>query len=582
MNPVNQAQMNGFAEQFGLSNRSESDKFELYSIFSILSGGSGENVDPFSAHLVSTEFGLDGVAIIVQGTLVVDVDEAANILDQIKNPQIDFYFFQSKTSSSFDYGEVRKFFDAIDGFFDGSLIGESDQLDDLMAAKEYIYENGVSKKSPGVYCYFVTTGRYDPSQSTQLSRLIENTEGGLREAALFDEERITIRMVGAAELQRLYRTAATATQVRIEFKDAMILPEHPSVDEAYIGFIPATEILEIITVSDPDGSPRSLNKSVFFDNIRDYNPNSKINKEISEGLVAGEQANFVYRNNGITVVAKSVDRTGNNFTIQDFQVVNGCQTSHVLFYNSERLENVRVPFRLIGTKDEDFIFSIISGTNKQNPVRNEQFWSLLPFMKNLEEYARRVGDDRYVYLERRENQYRNEAIERSRIVQMQPFYKGYTAAILGLPHRSARNYKAEIDQRSDIIFSEGVDVRPAYASAYLHYRLEFLWRNQKIPLETKLYRYYIMDAAARQILGGKKVIGLKSSKMGIFADHLTALAADERRMKALVTKVDQVIRKQIRNLGLKESAREKLRDAIRTESFALAVAAAYTPDKGLV
>ena len=129
----------------------------------------------------------------------------------------------------------------------------------------------------------------------------------------------------------------------------------------------------------------------------------------------------------------------NAATIEDFQIVNGCQTSNVIFHNRDKIDGVHIPFRLIGTKDEDFIFSIISGTNKQNPVRDEQFWSLLPFMKNLEEFARKEVDQKHIHLERRENQYRSETIEKARIVQMQPFFKAATAMLMGLPHRAARN-----------------------------------------------------------------------------------------------------------------------------------------------
>ncbi|MFW2348876.1 AIPR family protein [Qipengyuania sp.] len=582
MNPVNQAQLKSFAESFDLVDESESDQFELYSIYAILNGGSGENVDPFEAHLKSTEFGLDGVAIIIQGNLISDVDQATAALEDVSNAQIDFYFFQAKTSSSFDYGEARKFFDAVDGFMSGEMAGESDQLDDLIAAKDYIYQHGVGKRNPGIFCFYATTGRFEPSSSKQLRRLIQNTQDAFSEAALFDEQRMQISMVGAAELQRLYRAAVTASQVRIEFKDAVVLPEHESVDEGYIGFISADELLKIVTVSDDEEEVISLNKAVFFDNIRDYNPNSKINREIAASLERGEQSNFIYRNNGITVVAKTVDRTGNNFRIEDFQVVNGCQTSNVLFHNRKNINGVKVPFRLIGTKNEDFIFSIISGTNKQNPVRDEQFWSLLPFMKNLEEYARKASGDRHVFLERRENQYRSETVERARIVQMQPFYKAYTAALLGLPHRAARNYRNEIDSRDEIIFAEEADVRPAYAAAFLHYRMEFLWRNQKIPADTKIYRYYIMDAASRQVLGGRAFMTLKPASKVKFASELSDLAADEKRMKKLVSSVDKRLDRQVAGLGIGEDSRERLRDAIRSSDFASEAIKSYTPKSGLI
>lgn len=582
MNPVNQAQMSSFAEAYELSDKSQSDQFELYSIYSILNGGSGENVDPFDAHLSGTEFGLDGVAIIVQGALVTNVDETAAALDNIRNAEIDFYFFQSKTSASFDYGEARKFFDAISDFMDGSCHGESPQLDDLIAAKDYIYANGVGRRNPGIYCFYATTGRYDPDSSKQLSRLIENTGDEFREAALFDDDRINISMVGAGDLQRLYRAANTASQVRIEFKDAVVLPEHDSVEEAYIGFISADELLRIVSIFDDDGNISGLNRAVFFDNIRDYNPNSKINKEISASLARGEQSTFVYRNNGITVVAKSVDRTGNNFSIEDFQVVNGCQTSNVIYQNRDRIEGVKVPFRLIGTRDEDFIFAIISGTNRQNPVRDEQFWSLRPFMKNLEEYARKAADGCHIYLERRENQYRSESVERARIVQMQPFYKAFTATVLGQPHRAARNYRNEIESRSESIFLEDDDVRPAYAAAFLHYRMEFLWRNQKISNDLKIYRYYFMDAVGRQVLGERKFMNLNRTSKVKFAAELLNIASDEKRLKALIGRVEKVLEKQVAKLGLGKSGRERLRDAIRSETFSSAVTTLYSPTKGLI
>lgn len=86
MNPVNQAQMNEFAEAYDLVKKAESDQFELYTVYSIIRGGSGENVDPFDIHLAGTEFGLDGVAIVVQGNLVTDADEAAAAISETKNP----------------------------------------------------------------------------------------------------------------------------------------------------------------------------------------------------------------------------------------------------------------------------------------------------------------------------------------------------------------------------------------------------------------------------------------------------------------------------------------------------------------
>jgi hypothetical protein len=572
MNPVNRAQLREFSQNFSLDKKSESDQFELYTIYSIINGGSGENVEPFDVHLLGTEFGLDGVAIIVQGNLVRDADEATSALEDIRNPQIDFYFFQAKTTAGFDYGDAAKFFDAVKGFFNGQMSGESTQLSDLIGAMHVIYESGVMKQNPGLHCFYASTGNYE--NHAKLERLIENTKNDLTELNIFDDERINISMIGAGQLQRLYRAASTASDVTIEFDKAVVLPEHPSVEEAYIGYLPASELLKIISVYDEHGNILSINRAIFYDNIRDFNPTSKINLEISANLKEGEGEDFIYRNNGITVVSKSIDRTGNKFTIQDYQIVNGCQTSNILFLNRENIEHTNVPFRLIGTKNEEFIFSIISGTNKQNQVRDEQFWSLLPFMKNLEEYSRNTETSQRIFLERRENQYRSESIERARIVQMQPLFKAVTAGLLGAPHRAARNYRSEIKDRVESVFGEKSDVRPAYAMAYLHYRLEFLWRNQKIPAATKIYRYFIIDAVCLSSLHSQNFVRLSSKDQTRFSEDVIKTASDESELVAKVTEVCSILDKRVNAIGITDS-REKLRDTIRSETFSKDVRAQY-------
>ncbi len=56
------------------------------------------------------------VAIIVQGRLITDTTDAEQAVQEIKSPEIDFHFFQSKTGTAFDYGNISKFFDSVNGF----------------------------------------------------------------------------------------------------------------------------------------------------------------------------------------------------------------------------------------------------------------------------------------------------------------------------------------------------------------------------------------------------------------------------------------------------------------------------------
>jgi hypothetical protein len=134
---------------------------------------------------------------------------------------------------------------------------ESAQLDDLIDAKDYVYQHGVKKQNPGLHCFFATTGAYEGGG--RLGRLVENTINEFRELSIFDEERLRVEMIGASALQRLYRAAITASEVTIDFDKNIALPPNDAVEEGYIGYLPGIELLKIVSVVDADGdTPTTL------------------------------------------------------------------------------------------------------------------------------------------------------------------------------------------------------------------------------------------------------------------------------------------------------------------------------------
>lgn len=575
MNPVIKAQVTSYAKGASIDTHGLDDQFEIYSMFATMVGFLGESIDANDVHLTGSEFGIDGVAILIQGELVRNADDVEDKFSAIKNPSIEFKFFQSKTSASYDYGSISKFFDAVEGFFNGELRGESVELDELISASEKIYELGVGKRNPGIECFYISTGNYDaPKRIETLRASFTQT---LKDQNIFDSDSIRIRFVGARELQDWYRAATTAVEASIQFPKAIVMPENEKVEEAYIGYISAAELLNLCTIKNDDGDVAGINKSVFFDNIRDYDSKSKINRAIKESIKQSDGGEFVFRNNGITVVSKSIDRTADRFDLEDFQIVNGCQTSNILYdviygdkeneFNSELLrEKIFVPMRLIGSRDDDFISSIIVGTNRQNPVKEEQFWALRPFLKSLEEYAKSVEAEEVIYLERRENQYRGQPVERVRIIQPSALMKALAAAVLYQPHRAARDYRGIVSEFEDKLFQDEHDVRIYHAVSYLHYRLEFLFRNQRIDSSYKTFRYYILCAAGMRASGSKNVFALKKGEIPNVANRLIQIGKSEDRFKEVVDEAVQLIERRLSEYGA--STQEKVRDSIRSESFA--------------
>lgn len=566
MNPVIKAQVAEFTAREDLGDHPENEAFEIYSAYSVLNGGLGESVDAVEAHLKGDEFGIDAVAIIVQGRLVTDTTDAEQAIQDIRSPEIDFYFFQSKTGTSFDYGNISKFFDGILGFFDGGMKGESPQLDDLMAAKDLLYSKAVGRRNPGLHAYYVCTGNYD--KPSRIEKLIQSTQTQWADLNIFDPEKLNIHMLGAKELQRLYRAASSAVEVTIDFPRNVVLPSHGSVEEAYLGYLTASEVVKLVALRDDDGMITDINKSVFFDNIRDFDPDSKINIDIAETLNKGEGSDFIFRNNGITVVAKSIDRTGDRFRIEDYQIVNGCQTSNIIFNNRDKADGVNIPFRLIGTKDDEFISSIIAGTNRQNSVREEQFWALRPFMKSFEEYCQSLDDDHRIFFERRENQFRGQKVEKARIIQPSTLMKAVAATLLNQPNRSARDYRGISAEYQSKLFLDDHDVRLYYAACYLYYRLDYLWRKQKLDNGLKIYRYYILAAIGRKVIGNGDIFARRKQDIEAISQRIVTLADNEHRLKATIEKVYKVLQKRVS--ATDASTRERLRDAIRSEAFAKA------------
>lgn len=575
MNPVIQAQLREFAKANSIVAESQEKQFEIYSIFAILSGLLGEAIDSYDVHLEGDEFGVDGIAIVIQGELVRDRQEATEKLAAVNNPSVEFIFFQAKTSTSYDYGDISKFFDAVTGFFDGDLKGESDAVDDLIGAMEAVYEKGVGKRNPRISCYYAATGNYE--EPTRIEKLKSSFLVDLEGKNIFDASTITVKIVGARDLQQWYRAATSSVEVEIDFPRNVVMPNNKHVEEAYIGYLDAKNLLRLFTMNDSDGKVIGVNRAVFFDNIRDYDSKSKINIAIRESVRTGGGAEFVFRNNGITVVSKNIDRTGDKFRLEDFQIVNGCQTSNVIFdlaygdgnsgtpAGNDAVQSIQVPFRLIGSKDDDFVSSIIVGTNRQNLVRDEQFWALRPFMKSFEEYCRNLEPEQVIYFERRENQYRNQDIERTRIMQPSVLMKAVAACLLFQPQRAARDYRGILSEYEKTIFLDEHDVRIYHAVCYLYYRLEFLWRNQRIENRYKTFRYYILAGIGLHMTEGANVFGMKKAKLAAMADAIIQLSKDEEGLKNAVINVVTIIEDRLKEVGV--TAQERVRDTIRSETF---------------
>jgi len=344
--------------------------------------------------------------------------------------------------------------------------------------------------------------------------------------------------LGAEELQGLYHRSKNAISTEITFSDRTVLPELPGVEQAYIGVLPANEFMKLI-----ENENHEVMTSLFYDNVRHWQEWNPVNKEIKETLEDPKQRiYFPLMNNGVTVVAKRVAPTANKFVIEDYQIVNGCQTSYVLHESGTELDNVAVPIRLIATEDADIRNAIIKATNRQTQVTEDQLLALSDFPKNLEAFFPTFGGKKKLYYERRSRQYNAvEGVEKVRVIDMRSLVRAFAAMFLDMPHRTTRNYKALLKTIGTDIFNPNHRLEPYYAAGYAHYRLEFLFRNQQMAAELKPARYHLLFAF-RLLYSTGSLPPMNSHDMRRYAEGLMEALWDDERSRALFRDAEAHVR----------------------------------------
>ncbi len=143
--------------------------------------------------------------------------------------------------------------------------------------------------------------------------------------------------------------------------------------------------------------------SIFDDNVRDFQGDNPVNKKIKNTFESKDFDLFCVLNNGVTIVSSSITPAGNRFTIRDYKVVNGCQTSHVLHdcREIEGIEQVFLPIKIVVTENEDIKTNITLETNSQTEVKTEQLEAISVFQKRLELYFNAEKNSIPLYYERR-------------------------------------------------------------------------------------------------------------------------------------------------------------------------------------
>jgi hypothetical protein len=520
-----------FLETNEVEGVSESADFEKFASFCVVAN---EYSGSFEATDILTDDGtqgIDAIAVIVNGRLVNDVDEVRDLLEANGYLEVVFIFVQAKSSTKFEGSEIGNFTFSVKEFFDPeSVLHKGERMVAFREIKDFIYEHAhsMSKGNPTCKMFYVTTGNW--CDDISLNSVIDRSVLEISATNLFSQ--VALVPCDAKAVQGYYRKTKEKVRSSFLFEKRVTIPPVRGVKEAYFGMLPFGEFRKLI-VDDGGGI-----RNIFYDNIRDFLglDASPVNQKIEETLRSGKHDLFGVLNNGITVVADDLKTTGDTFTLTDYQIVNGCQTSHVLFANKDTtgMDNLHVPIRLIVTDDDDIRNEITKATNRQTAVKPEQLEALSQFQKDLEQYYNSVEGEGRLYYERRTNQYANSGkVPRAKIVSIPVQIKAVAAMLLESPHLVSGYYGTIAKRLGESLFREGHRFEPYYASGLGYYRLESMFRSRQLDARYKKLRYHLL-MMVRLLCSQESVPRFDRKEVENYCNQLVSLFNDADRFASVV------------------------------------------------
>ena len=339
--------------------------FERFANYSVISHeySRGFEVDAVNVG-AGDDTGIDGIAIIVNGQIIESTEEIDFFLSSNNSLEAIYIFIQSKSSSNFDSSEMNTFaFGVKDFFAESPKLRRNSDIQSIAEVSDYVLSKATHfRDNPVCKLFYISTGIWNKDQN--LKAIIANSEEDLRSTNLFSK--VIFAPLGANEIARFYRETKNALSATFIFSEKVTLPELPGISEAYYGILPFIEFKRLLV--DTNGNARN----VFYDNVRDFEGSENpINKTIAETLISETPDLFTVLNNGVTVVASTLKTSGNRLTINNYQIVNGCQTSNVLlsYLEQPNLEQLKIPLRLIVTDRDEVKNKITIATNSQTSIR---------------------------------------------------------------------------------------------------------------------------------------------------------------------------------------------------------------------
>lgn len=504
--PIINARFKQFRQKNELEFKPDGEAFERfvnYTIFSL------HQPDAFSSDSELIDFvcvggmsdmGIDGLAIKVNGIIVKSKTDIQDIIKRFKRIDVEFVFIQSKYKPNFNKGELNNFVDGVRDFLsEEHNFPMNESVQQQLELKDFILSDDVIimwDSNPKVALYYVAMGKW--REAPDLVGIQKQFQSDLRHLNVY--EKINFHFIDSEALKEIYDSIQNTFSTTIDTRHIMPLTDVKEVSNSCISIVFGAEFLKLISTDDG-----VIRKSLFNDNVRDYQGTNPVNSEIYNTIEENPEQ-FIILNNGITIVCDEFKQNNTKLVISNPQIVNGCQTSHVIYEAYKRgkdISKVPISIKFISTTNEEIVNDIVRGTNRQNIVLEEAFETTKKFHKKLEEFFAAFSPEyETVYYERRSKQFlHNPTIKQTEKVNLRVLTQFFVGMFLNNPHNAHRHEAVLLKDFGNEIFQDGHSQLPYYVTSLAFLRLEKFLREQKISSHIKSFKPHVLMVLREGVSG---------------------------------------------------------------------------------
>ncbi len=359
-----------------------------------------------------------------------------------EEPVVELILIQSKNTSTFSEAPVDKLTSLLNAFVFSTpttttlAAFKKDVVDVFATFKTALSKVGSKFPTVHIHAYYCARAG---APATSIIGKADSLQSSL--AARYKGS--TVSLIGAAKLYDLAREQKTFTKAL----PASVPPLN--VQNALVGLVKLSDFAAFIT----DDQGGVINR-IFESNVRDYQGDVEVNREIAASLQPGVTTEFWWMNNGVTIVADKARYEHPNINIRNPLIVNGLQTSFEIHSQAASLANDarNVLVKIIEETDQAEREKIIRATNRQTAIQSSSFRATDDIHVKIDDYLKGQG----YYYDRRKNSYKRQGKPADRIIGIDRLAQAVLAVLLQRPEvaraRPGTALKKETDYK--LIFTE--------------------------------------------------------------------------------------------------------------------------------